>query len=468
MAPVTDNESVLRIAVVGHTNTGKTSLLRTLTRDVGFGQVSAQPSTTRHVEAARLLLRGKVALELFDTPGMEDSVALLEFLEQSGTNERLDGPARIAQFLETPQAKQRFEQEAKVVRQMLRSDAAFYVIDARDPVLAKHRDELTTLGSCGIPLLPLLNFVSDPAAKPDLWRQALARAGLHAVVSFDTVAPARDGERLLYEKLATLLDAYRSTLQSLIKAHEQDALQRHQAALGLLAELLVDVAACRVRVSSEPASRLQKAAVDLHKRVREREQLCVNTLLTLSSFLPNDLETEEIPIAKGRWEQDLFDPEILQTMGVRVGGGAAAGASIGFGIDLMVGGISLGAAALIGALAGGGLQTLRHYGQSIKGKLVGEQSLRVDDNILRVLVVRQLQLITALENRGHAAMKRMQYNTGEQQSIWSDGLPSPLRKARAYPEWSSLYGEASFDDTRSVAIDELSEILQQPGADVSR
>ena len=47
---------LLRIAVVGHTNTGKTSLLRTLTRDVGFGEVSSRPATTRHVEASSLLI----------------------------------------------------------------------------------------------------------------------------------------------------------------------------------------------------------------------------------------------------------------------------------------------------------------------------------------------------------------------------------------------------------------------------
>ena len=35
----------LRVAVVGHTNTGKTSLLRTLMRDVNFGEVSDRPAT---------------------------------------------------------------------------------------------------------------------------------------------------------------------------------------------------------------------------------------------------------------------------------------------------------------------------------------------------------------------------------------------------------------------------------------
>ena len=58
----------LKLAVVGHTNVGKTSLLRTLLRDRGFGEVSHRPSTTRHVEGARLSVDGQPLLELYDTP----------------------------------------------------------------------------------------------------------------------------------------------------------------------------------------------------------------------------------------------------------------------------------------------------------------------------------------------------------------------------------------------------------------
>lgn len=131
---------------------GKTSLLRTLTRDVGFGEVSHRPSTTRHVEGARLSVDGDALLELYDTPGLEDAIALLDFLERlDRPGERLDGPARLARFLEGSEARQRFEQEAKVLRQLLASDAGLYVIDAREPVLAKYRDELAVLASCGKP-----------------------------------------------------------------------------------------------------------------------------------------------------------------------------------------------------------------------------------------------------------------------------------------------------------------------------
>ena len=52
----------LHIAVVGHTNAGKTSLLRTLTRQVAFGEVSDRPGTTRHAESIELRVDGAAAV----------------------------------------------------------------------------------------------------------------------------------------------------------------------------------------------------------------------------------------------------------------------------------------------------------------------------------------------------------------------------------------------------------------------
>ena len=133
-------DSLLKIAVVGHTNTGKTSLLRTLTRNTNFGDVADSPGTTRHVEGSALRLNGRPVLEWFDTPGMEDSIALLEYLERLDTpDERLDGPTRIRRFLDSTEAHRRYEQEARVLAKMLECDAALYVIDARDPVLGWRR-----------------------------------------------------------------------------------------------------------------------------------------------------------------------------------------------------------------------------------------------------------------------------------------------------------------------------------------
>ncbi|MFK3722674.1 GTPase/DUF3482 domain-containing protein [Pseudomonas monteilii] len=428
----------LKLAVVGHTNVGKTSLLRTLTRDVGFGEVSHRPSTTRHVEGARLSVDGQALMELYDTPGLEDAIALLDYLERlDRPGERLDGPSRVERFLEGSEARQRFEQEAKVLRQLLASDAGLYVIDAREPVLAKYRDELEVLANCGKPLLPVLNFVASPTHREPQWREALARLGLHALVRFDSVAPPEDGERRLYESLALLLESARPALQRLIDDQQAQRLARQQAGKRLIAELLLDCAACRRSVVAEPAA--EAAAIEaLRQTVRQREQHCVEALLRLYAFRREDATAHDLPLLDGRWGDDLFNPETLRVLGVRVGSGVAAGAAAGAGVDLLMGGLTLGAAALAGAVAGGALQTARNYGSRLMGKLKGARELTVHDDVLRLLALRQQQLMVALDHRGHAAQGSVQLDALDEQTWRKGRLPEPLLKARAHPRWSTL------------------------------
>ncbi|WP_455808613.1 DUF3482 domain-containing protein [Pseudomonas koreensis] len=457
-----DSTRAIKLAVVGHTNVGKTSLLRTLTGDVSFGEVSHRPSTTRHVEGARLSVDGEALVELYDTPGLEDAIALLDYLERlDRPGERLDGPARLARFLEGSEARQRFEQEAKVMRQLLGSDAGLYVIDAREPVLAKYRDELAVLASCGKPLLPVLNFVSAQQHREPEWREALSRLGLHALVRFDSVAPPEDGGRRLYESLALLLESARPRLERLIEDQEKQRTAKRHSAARLIAELLVDCAACRRSVETT-AEQEQQAVEALRKAVRQREQQCVEALLKLYAFRKDDVSSSDLPLMDGRWGDDLFNPETLKLMGVRVGGGVAAGAAAGAGVDLMVGGVTLGAAALVGAIAGGALSTARSYGGRLLGKFKGRRELTVDDAVLRLLALRQRHLLLALGVRGHAALHSIELTT-PQDKTWRKGkIPEPLNRARAHPQWSTLNPHAKPNQAeRQEAIDQLADVVLQ-------
>ncbi len=455
----------LKLAVVGHTNVGKTSLLRTLTRDVGFGAVSHRPSTTQHVEGARLSVDGEALIELYDTPGFEDAVALYDYLEQLPRNgERLDGPEQIQRFLHSSEAGQRFEQEAKVLRQLLQSDAGFYVIDAREPVLAKYRDELAILAMCGKPLLPVLNFVNSPEQREAQWREVLARLGLHAVVRFDTITPPVDGEQRLYENLSLVLDSQRPRLQRLIDYNQAQVQVRRSAAYRLIAELLLDVSACRRSVHPD---HLNAAIQELHDDVRQREQRCVEALLKLYAFRKDDALAAALPLEEGRWGDDLFNPATMKQMGVKLGGGMAAGAVTGAGIDLITGGLSLGMGTVVGAAVGGLTQTFRNYGDRLKGKWRGERELTVNDSTLRLLAIRQQRLLHALELRGHAAQAQIQLQTPQEHAWRSGDLAQPLVTARAYPAWSSLNGSKPRQDSeRSEAIASLAASLAQQPTDI--
>ena len=143
------------------------------------------------------------------------------------------------------------------------------------------------------------------------------------------------------------------------------------------------------------------------------------------------------------------------------GGGGGAGAATGVGIDLLVGGLSLGAATVLGALAGGGLQTARNYGGRLLGKLKGQRELSVDDAVLRLLAVRQLHLLDALSQRGHAAQDKLQLATPHDPAWRRDKLPAALRKARAHPEWSSLNPGAHLEQAeRQAQVTQLAAELQ--------
>ena len=455
----------LKLAVVGHTNVGKTSLLRTLTRDVGFGAISHRPSTTQHVEGARLSVDGEALIELYDTPGFEDAVALYDYLEQlPRQGERLDGPEQVQRFLHSSEAGQRFEQEAKVLRQLLQSDAGFYVIDAREPVLAKYRDELAILAMCGKPLLPVLNFVNSPEQREAQWREVLARLGLHAVVRFDTITPPVDGEQRLYENLSLVLDSQRPRLQRLIDYNQAQVQVRRSAAYRLIAELLLDVSACRRSVHPD---HLNAAIQELHDDVRQREQRCVEALLKLYAFRKDDALAAALPLEEGRWGDDLFNPATMKQMGVKLGGGMAAGAVTGAGIDLITGGLSLGMGTVVGAAVGGLTQTFRNYGDRLKGKWRGERELTVNDSTLRLLAIRQQRLLHALELRGHAAQEQIQLQSPQEHAWRSGDLAQPLITARAYPAWSSLNGNKPRQNSeRSEAIASLAASLAQQTTDI--
>ncbi|ALM87207.1 GTPase SAR1 [Bordetella sp. N] len=467
----------MHIALVGHTNTGKTSLLRTLTRDAGFGDVADAPGTTRRVQGAQLRLDGRPVLAWYDTPGMEDSVALLDYVERLAGTERLDGPARIRRFLDAPEAQGRFEQEARVLTKMLDCDAALYVIDARDPVLAKHQDELALLAACGKPLLPVLNFVRAPAHRTQQWRESMARLGLHALVEFDTVAPPLDGERQLYGRLAMLLDAHAATLQALADHLMQQRQERRVAAGRLAAGMLLDIAALRLSSAADDDA-LRAAGQDLQARARQREQACIDALLALYNFRNEDYAAEPLPLAGARWDMDLFHPQALKDAGISLGVGVAAGAMAGAAVDVMLAGVSLGTAALIGAAGGGLWQSVERYGQRVLGKLRGYRELSVDDAVLRLLGLRASQLIEALDRRGHAARDPLRLAGGAAEAdprsagddmpdtvqaradtgdrAWRKGaLPAELKEARSRPEWSALNGKHEDSPRRAAAVRSL-------------
>lgn len=460
------NTAAVAIAVVGHTNTGKTSLLRTLTRDAHFGEVADRPSTTRDVRAVHLLAEGQKQVTLFDTPGLEDALGLALLMTQHHAGAR-DPQAAIEAFLQGDHGGGQFEQEAKVLRQMLVSDAALYVIDAREPMLAKHREELRLLAACGKPLLPLLNFVAPvngvASAYLQDWKQQCARLGLHIMVAFDTVVYDSAAEQQLFSKLSLLLESQRPHFTALMRSRLQERRELTDAACACIADLLIDAAALQRRSLVEAADNAaNKAVVDqLRDAVRAAEQRCVTDLLALFRFELGTHHPPELPLQHGRWAQDMFDPEALKLLGIDAGSMAVKGALAGLTIDAALGGASLGTGALIGAGLGTLWSAAQRWSKPLIDQWRGYQTYSLQDTTLALIANRQIQLLAALLRRGHASLQVLR--TQDQQGWPSDAVKTATARFASVAQWSRLNGDADYQSPpaslRQALIDALRDAL---------
>ncbi|MCZ7176465.1 DUF3482 domain-containing protein, partial [Salmonella enterica] len=82
-------------------------------------------------------------------------------------------------------------------------------------------------------------------------------------------------------------------LERLILDQQAQRQARQQSAARLIAELLIDCAACRRSVLTADE---QQAISDLRKAVRQREQKCVEALLKLFGFRPQDAAASDLPL----------------------------------------------------------------------------------------------------------------------------------------------------------------------------
>ena len=445
----------INVAIVGHTNAGKTSLIRTLLRDDQFGKVDDAAGTTRYVEKSAIFSGDNEVLNLYDTPGLEDSSALLLALEDLAKTVQARLPAELLRaFIAQAANYPDFEQETKVLRQSINSDVLLYMIDVREPLLGKYLDEVEILSKAGKPILPVFNFIAGHSEALLRWREQMAQFNLHAALEFDTVAYDFDAEKRLYQKLQSLLEKQYETLQTVIDYRQEVWKNLTHAAAQRIFQLLTEVACYRREVEAKSGIS-QTDVTSMQDFVRKAEQQALRDLLTIFAFTQLDVDLQQLAVSDGQWELDIFSPRMLKDFGLSAGATALTGAAAGAGIDLMVGGLSLGAATMLGAALGAGWATARRYKQELVAAWRGHKWLCVDDNTVSLLYLRQRKLLHTLTRRGHAAQNKLQLFNETKHSLprrWY----KVLKVLRQKPEWQhTLSTDAEYQELQTQVIDWL-------------
>src|SRR5512141_2701708 len=246
----------VEIALISHTNAGKTTLARTLLgRDVG--EVRDAPHVTDVAESHTLITSAEGdVLRLTDTPGFGDSARLVQRLRVA------DNP--LGWLLREVWDRYRdrpfwcSQQAVRAARDS--ADVVLYLVNAaEDPGDAGYVGlEMQVLRWVGKPVIVLLNQVGPPRAADDerrvvdRWRSHLAPHGsVEDVLAFGAFARCWVQERVLLDAVGAALPADRRAAISRLKAAwEHTSIERFNASMRVLAEELAGAA----RDSEPPAT----------------------------------------------------------------------------------------------------------------------------------------------------------------------------------------------------------------------
>lgn len=432
----------LQLLVAGHTNTGKTAMLRTLGRRSEFGEVSPRSGATRQIEQINLVDTPTFQIAAYDSPGFERAPELRDQAEEKLSGRR-DRHTALQEILSEPSRRETFAFETVILEQALRCDAILYIIDAREPVLEKYLDEIFLLGLCGKPLICLLNFTAGDSRETD-WRAHLAATGQHLIVSFDAVVYSWQSEASLYSALQNVLPAHSEAISWLYMERQQNNDWRLRGAALALSEALVEIAAAEDIVDKNDQQALTDAQSRLRDYVRRRETETTQQILAAFNYAPaihgSALHAD---FSEDGWQRDPFNADTMRFYGLELAKGSAGGAGIGMAVDIMTAGLTLGLPTLVGLITGsmvGAQRLLRHfYLQKVRHATL----VAVNDDVLRLIATRNLQLIARLESRGHGDT-RVDSVDDHQTLAFNGKIPTPLLVARDHPRWSAYRPQSNY------------------------
>ena len=363
--------STLQFALISHTNNGKTTLARTLT-GADVGEVRDAAHVTIFSEAHTLLTTPQGdALMLWDTPGFGDSVRLLKRLGSSGNpvgwflREVLDR-LRDRSFWLSQQALRAARDAADVVLYLVNS--------AEDPRDTGYLPaEMKILEWLGKPVVVLLNQMGPPStaagaeAERLRWQEHLSRyPAVREVLPMDAFARCWVHEHVLFETIDKLIAAPQAEgyarLLAEWKAHNA---RRFDASMAVTAEQLAAAAMDSQRVEVARKSTLDAALniVGLGKNREQARQDGAMQLLVarIDSGIAHStarlLELHKLD----RGNAARINARVLHNFVVRAPidqaqagllGAVLSGAATGVSADLLAGGLTFGAGALLGGVVG--------------------------------------------------------------------------------------------------------------------
>ncbi len=470
MSTATVPPAGIDLALVSHTNVGKTTLARTLLgRDIGV--VRDAPHVTELAEC-HVLLRSTEGdeLRLWDTPGFGDSARLVQRLRLA------DNPIGwLLREVWDRHADRPFWCSQQAVRAArATADVILYLANAAEsPRDAGYLpSEVRILAWLGKPVFVLLNQVGPPRprteeeAECERWRAQFAAHGLTCeVLPLDAFARCWVQEHTLLETVSRQLTPDKAAgVERLKEQWTLDSVERFAVCMHALAGQL-STAAHDFEPLDAPADSVG-ARVLIRLGIRRDDDSRTPAMSALAERLDvgvrsatarmiesSGLEGDATETILRRVQESYATRDPIPEGRAALLGGVLTGALAGLKADLVTGGLTMGAGALVGGLLGGlgGAGVARGL-----NKLSGIDQARLYwpdeflDGLLRAGVLRYLAI-------AHYGRGRGRFVEGESPPFWFEAVQTSIaeRVQSLHAIWTRARSEASSEATAGEIEREL-------------
>jgi hypothetical protein len=461
----------IQFALISHTNNGKTTLVRTLT-GIDVGEVRDAAHVTIFAESHILLTTPQGdTLQLWDTPGFGDSVRLFKRLGMSGNP--------IGWFLREVLDRYR-DRPFWLSQQALRTardaaDVVLYLVNSSEsPVDAGYlASEMKILDWLGKPVVVLLNQMGAPRPAPDeqkeqaRWQQHLAQYGIvREVLALDAFARCWVHERVFYEAVGKLVAAPKQAgYARLVASWNASNAARFDAAMRLTAQQVTAAARDSEHIVADKKTLLKSAlkVVGLGRGMQgdkamatlvARLDLCMEQT-TAGLLALHKLDPSQAAAINARVRENFIVRAPIDKAQAGLLGAVISGAATGLSADLIAGGLTLGAGALLGGAVGALTFAGAAWGFNAKTDR-SVPSMQFSVEFLRTLLVASILRYLAVAHFGRG---RGNFVEGEAPAFWQQEVEHAVALLDA--DLSALWQALRKDDGGDKALLDAERIVTQ-------
>ena len=342
-----------RLAIMGHPNAGKSSVVATLTENDRIA-IDNRAVTTTKSDVYPVVIDGRTVIEFIDTPGFQNPNAILEWFQAHE-----DTPDLAHAFVEIHRDDPLYAHDIALMEPVAQGAGIILVVDGSKRIKEKDRVEIELLRLTGRPRMAILNNLSKQDRYMNQWRDALSKA-FNSVREFNAHRATYDERMRLLNALKSIDQRWEPMVEEAIDAFAHDWERRTDQAVGTILDLLKQALSYKVsktvksgkvifqsgrdrvkaEITAEFEDGLRRLEVEAQEHIRANFRHNVWNLPP-DSVLSQDLLSEDVGQALGLSRRQLAVV------------GMAAGAASGATIDLATAGHSLGAGAFFGGVVGG-------------------------------------------------------------------------------------------------------------------